>query len=88
MLILTRKTGQGVTIQPNHEVDPAITIAELFAAGPIEIVVKQIRGNQVKLGIQAHQGFMVLRDGYRPRQDKQKHPDADAITPPRVDGDD
>lgn len=65
MLIITRKSGQALTIEPHVTLEPAIPVGSLFIDGPIEVVVKQIRGNQVKLGVRAHPGFMVLRDGYK-----------------------
>ena len=34
----------------------------LFAEGPIEIVVQRIQGQQVRIGIQAHEGFLILRE--------------------------
>ena len=62
MLILTRKAGQVLKVAPHESVDPATPIGELFQDGPIEIVVTKIQGTQVRLGINAHASFLVLRD--------------------------
>jgi len=37
-------------------------VGALFAGGPIEVVVNQIRGSEVKLGVIAHPDLLVLRD--------------------------
>jgi sRNA-binding carbon storage regulator CsrA len=39
-----------------------MTVAELFAAGPIRIPVKSERQDAIKLAIQAPTGMKVLRD--------------------------
>ena len=62
MLILTRKPGQVLKTAPLESVNPATPIGELFRDGPIEIVVTKIQGTQVRLGINAHASFLVLRD--------------------------
>ncbi|GMQ79490.1 MAG: hypothetical protein BMS9Abin02_2087 [Anaerolineae bacterium] len=90
MLILTRKPGQSIKIQPDEKLDPETPVGKLFgrsrrpasrdigtsmcgtsrdtctsmyiADGPIEIIVTQINGGQVKLGIVAHPDLKILRD--------------------------
>jgi sRNA-binding carbon storage regulator CsrA len=62
MLILTRKPGQCIHIAPHESLDPATPVGELFREGPIAVMVTQVEGGQVKLGIQAHRGFLILRD--------------------------
>lgn len=62
MLILTRKPGQLLRIEPRPELDPSSTVGELFRGGPIRIVVGRVCGSQVRLGIQAHPGLAILRD--------------------------
>ncbi len=66
MLILTRKPGQAVQIDLMADLDPRTPIGELFAQGPIEIVVTGIRGEQVKLGLTADPCFRILREELRP----------------------
>ena len=61
-LALTRKPGQVLKIAPHESVNPTTPICELFRDGPIEIVVTKIQGTQVRLGINAHASFLVLRD--------------------------
>ena len=62
MLILTRKPGQSIKIQPAEELPWMTPVGALFADGPIEVVVNQIKGRQVRLGIAAHPDLVVLRD--------------------------
>lgn len=62
MLIVTRKQNESVKIDLHEDTDPATTVGELFAEGPIEVAVKNIQRNQVKLGIQASSRFLILRE--------------------------
>lgn len=61
MLILTRRPNELIYIYPD-DLPPDMTVAELFAGGQIAIEVLSIRGNQVKLGIDAPKILKVLRD--------------------------
>lgn len=65
MLILTRKPGQRITIEPNADLDPETPVRKLFANGPIEVIVGRVDGLQVKLAIQAHPDLQILRDELR-----------------------
>lgn len=60
MLVLTRKEDEALVIFPSNDIDPSMTVAELFNKGPIKIIVNKLAG-QVKLGIKAPQGLTVLR---------------------------
>ena len=62
MLILTRKPGQIIKIQPAAELPLTTPVGALFSEGPIEIVVQRIHGQQVRLGIQAPDRFLILRE--------------------------
>jgi len=62
MLILTRKPGQIIKIQPAAELPLTTPVGALFAEGPIEIVVQRIQGQQVRIGIQAHDRLLILRE--------------------------
>ena len=44
MLVLTRRQGQSILIRPAADLDPATTIADLFANGPIEVAILGIDG--------------------------------------------
>ena len=61
MLVLTRKPGQIVEIRLAPSLDPATPIGELFARGPIEVVALRTKNTEVKLGIRADLGFLILR---------------------------
>ena len=62
MLILTRKPGQIITITHAADLDPATPVGELFIDGPMEICINRITGQQVRVGITAHPGFIILRE--------------------------
>ena len=61
MLILTRHPGQLIAIQPGPTLHPATPIARVFGEGPIEILVTQVRGQQVSLGVSAHGSLFIYR---------------------------
>lgn len=60
MLMLNRKPGEAVMIDLVEGVDPRTPVGELFAAGPIEIVVQR-DGQHIKVGIRADARFLILR---------------------------
>jgi sRNA-binding carbon storage regulator CsrA len=61
MLILTRKSGQMLTIHPQGTLDLTTPIGELFRAGPIEVIVSRIDGDKVRIGINAHPDLLIAR---------------------------
>lgn len=61
MLILTRTMGQSILIYPVHDLPEDLTVAQLFANGPIEIIVDETRKHQVKIGIKAPDELKILR---------------------------
>ena len=62
MLVLTRRQGQSILIQPSSDLDPSMTIADLFAEGPVEVAILGIDGKQIKVGIDAPKTLSVLRN--------------------------
>ena len=62
MLVLTRRPGEAVKIDLLQHVDPQTPVGELFACGPIEVVLLAVRGRQVKLGLRADARLLILRD--------------------------
>ncbi len=62
MLILARRLGESIKIQPAEGLPPETPIQALFADGLIEIVVIRLGSKEVKLGIGAHPDFVILRD--------------------------
>ncbi len=49
-------------IRPVADLDPATTISDLFADGPIEVAVLGIDGKQIKVGVNAPRLLAVLRN--------------------------
>lgn len=61
MFFITREKGQVIFIRPAPHTDPATPIGEVFAGGPIEILVTQVNDSQTRLGITAPLSLSVLR---------------------------
>lgn len=62
MLVLTRRPGQTITIQPGLGVDLTAPLGALFTHGPIEVRVNHVERGQVNMGITAHTSLTILRD--------------------------
>jgi len=62
MLLLTRKSGQSITIQPGQGMDDATPIGTIFSAGPIEVKVNWVTRGSVGLGVTAHRQLTILRN--------------------------
>lgn len=62
MLLLTRRRGQAITIQPGQGTDLASPVGRLFSTGPIVVQVNRFIQDQVKLGITAHPDLLILRE--------------------------
>ncbi len=53
MLIVSRRDAESILIRPSADIDPKMTLADLFKAGPIEITIFSSGVNRVKMGVQA-----------------------------------
>ena len=62
MLSLTRHENESLFIQLSKDVNPNMTVADLFKDGPIEINVSDIRKTQVKIGIHAPLELNIIRE--------------------------
>lgn len=61
MLVLTRRPGETVLIDLAEGLDPRTPLGELFAQGPIGVVMIGCNGSQTKLGFSADPRFRILR---------------------------
>jgi len=61
MLILSRRVGEVAYIY-SEDLRPKMTVAELFASGQIAIEVIEVKGTQVRFGIDAPEQLKILRD--------------------------
>ena len=61
MLVLTRRDSESIHIRPDAALDPQMTVAELFADGPIVVHVVGIKGRQAKIGIEAPPTLDIAR---------------------------
>jgi len=62
MLTLERKEGESIIIQPSPDLDPSLTVTELFANGLIEITIKDIKPGKAKILIDAPQELSIARE--------------------------
>jgi sRNA-binding carbon storage regulator CsrA len=61
MLVLSRRTDESIEMQPAEDADRSMTLAQLFADGPILIVLLGGSGRRVKLGIEAPEQLSIRR---------------------------
>ncbi|MEE9303362.1 MAG: carbon storage regulator [Thiotrichaceae bacterium] len=61
MLVLTRRPREQITLSFADKHQPPQIYAETDSLNPIQVTVLEIKGNQVKLGIQATSGVRILR---------------------------
>ena len=61
MLVLTRKPGEALLIEPEDTATVETLAAELLALGGLTVWIKAIRGNSVRLGIEASANLKILR---------------------------
>jgi sRNA-binding carbon storage regulator CsrA len=61
MLVLSRRADESITIQPADGVDVSMTMAQLFANGPIQITLLGGTGKRVKMGIEAPEQLSIRR---------------------------
>ena len=62
MLALTRKNGERLHLYPSEDIDPNMTVAELFKDGPLDIIIQDIKSNSAKVLIDAPEEIIILRD--------------------------
>ena len=62
MLLISRRAGQAITIQPGQGLDLVAPVAALFRDGPIAVQVNRIVHDEVRLGIAAHRDLVILRE--------------------------
>ena len=61
MLVLRRRADESILIQPAEGTDTRMTLAELFANGPIQITLLGGTGKRVKMGINAPAELAIRR---------------------------
>lgn len=65
MLVLSRRTDESIEIQPEDGADMNMTLAQLFADGPILIMLLGGTGRRLKMGIEAPKQLSIRRTGRR-----------------------
>lgn len=61
MLVVSRRDTESILIRPGDDIDPNMTLADLFARGPIEITVFSAGAQRVKMGVQAPRQLSIWR---------------------------
>lgn len=67
MLILSRKSGESITIQPEEGTHLAQPVGQFFEEQPIRVTVRNIDRGVAKLGISAHRALNIVRDELLPK---------------------
>lgn len=62
MLTLTRKQGESLYLMLADGVDPKTPIGEVLGEGPIVIQIARLRARDVRVGVVAPEGVLVLRE--------------------------
>jgi sRNA-binding carbon storage regulator CsrA len=61
VLVLSRRADESILIQPADGVDVTMTMAQLFANGPIQITLLGGTGRRIKMGIDAPEQLAIRR---------------------------
>ena len=61
MLVIRRRSDESIVIQPADGADANMTLAELFANGPIQITLLGGTGRNIKMGIEAPEHLAIRR---------------------------
>jgi len=61
MLTLTRKSGETIAIYPSENIDPNMTVGELFKNGMMDIKFDRITNKVVTITINAPADLTVVR---------------------------
>ena len=61
MLIVSRRDAESIEIRPGDDIDPSMTLKDLFSRGPIEITIFSSNNNRVKMGVQAPEELCIWR---------------------------
>ncbi|MEM8815880.1 MAG: carbon storage regulator [Pseudomonadota bacterium] len=61
MLIVSRRDAESILIRPGDDIDPSMTLADLFRNGPIEITIFSANSKRVKMGVQAPEQLSIWR---------------------------
>jgi sRNA-binding carbon storage regulator CsrA len=61
MLIVSRRSAESILIKLAEGADGTLTLNDLFANGPIEIMLLEAKGKRVKMGIAAPPELSIRR---------------------------
>jgi len=67
MLILSRKSGESITIHPEDGAHLAQSVGQFFQDQPIKVTVRTIERGVAKIGISAHRAMNIVRDELMPK---------------------
>lgn len=61
MLVVSRKENESIKIEPLADVDPSLTLREVFAQGPILLTLRHVGPRRVRIVIEAPSELKILR---------------------------
>ena len=68
MLVLERRSGESILIYPSDQLDPDMTVGELFRHHPIRVSIKSRDKGAFKIAISAPDEMKILREELKPRR--------------------
>lgn len=74
MLVVSRRSAESILIRPAEDIDPSMTLRDLFANGPIEITVLGGNGRRVKMGVDAPAELTIWRKEPEKGKNQKKRP--------------
>lgn len=69
MLTLKRRRGESIRVFPDDQLDPNMTVGELFRDAEIVIEVRETHRGSVSVGIEAPAQLKIWRDDQRKNRD-------------------
>jgi sRNA-binding carbon storage regulator CsrA len=61
MLVVSRKTNESITIEPQEGVDLSLTLGEVFAQGPIVLTLTHVGPRRARILVAAPKVLKVMR---------------------------
>jgi sRNA-binding carbon storage regulator CsrA len=62
MLAFTRRPGEFILLYPSQDIDPNMTVAELFSEGPVEVIFSEMKNGQIRVAVDAPDNLVVVRN--------------------------
>jgi len=68
VLVVSRKENESIQIEPLDGIDPTMTLAEVFAHGPIVLTLKHVGARRVRIVVEAPGALRIMRSQADPEK--------------------